>query len=94
MSTSILMNRTRTQILRFLIRSGPTTPTVLASELRTSRATIRRHLLILESAGLVQDFDGERFSARASLVESQLIDLAAQYSVQMPPTTAPPLALD
>ncbi|MFF1830681.1 helix-turn-helix domain-containing protein [Paenarthrobacter sp. NPDC058040] len=94
MSTSILMNRTRTQILRFLIRSGPTTPTVLASELRTSRTTIRRHLLILESAGLVQDLDGRSFSARLSVIESQLVELAGQYSVQMPPTPAPPLAVD
>ncbi|WP_434326526.1 winged helix-turn-helix domain-containing protein [Paenarthrobacter nicotinovorans] len=94
MSTSILMNRTRTQILRFLIRSGPTTCTVLASELRTSMATIRRHLLMLQSAGLVQDLEGDSFSARAALVESQLMDLAAQFSVQTPPTTAPPLAVD
>ncbi|MFF2840516.1 helix-turn-helix domain-containing protein [Paenarthrobacter sp. NPDC057981] len=94
MSTSILMNRTRTQILRFLIRSGPTTRTVLASELRKSRATVRRHLLLLESAGLVQDLDGESFAARSSVIESQLNDLAVQYSVQSPPTPSPPLALD
>jgi predicted ArsR family transcriptional regulator len=94
MSTSVLMNRTRTQILRFLIRSGPTTRTVLASELRTSMATIRRHLKLLELAGLVHDLDGERFSARPALIESQLIELAEQYSVQMPPTTAPPHVQD
>ncbi|MFJ6536792.1 helix-turn-helix domain-containing protein [Paenarthrobacter sp. NPDC091711] len=85
------MNQTRTQILRFLIRSGPATRNVLASELQTSKATIRRHLMLLESAGLVHDLDGERFAARPALIESQLIDLADQYSVQMPPTTPPPV---
>ncbi|WP_428982361.1 helix-turn-helix domain-containing protein [Paenarthrobacter aromaticivorans] len=89
MSTSILMNRTRTQILRFLIRRGPATRTILASELQTSKATIRRHLMLLELAGLVHDLDGERFAARPALIESQLIDLADQYSLQMPPTTPP-----
>ncbi|MFJ4170290.1 helix-turn-helix domain-containing protein [Paenarthrobacter sp. NPDC089714] len=88
------MNRTRTQILRFLIRSGPTTRTVLASELRTSMATIRRHLKLLELAGLVHDLGGERISARSSLIESQLIELANQYSVQMPPRTPPPPVRD
>ncbi|MFJ4208105.1 helix-turn-helix domain-containing protein [Paenarthrobacter sp. NPDC089675] len=88
------MNRTRTQILRFLIRSGPATRTVLALELRISEATIRRHLKLLELAGLVHELDGERFSARSSLIESQLIELANQYSVQMPPTTPPPLVRD
>ncbi|XWO12448.1 helix-turn-helix transcriptional regulator [Paenarthrobacter ureafaciens] len=88
------MNRTRTQILRFLIRSGPATRTVLASELQTSKSTIRRHLTVLELAGLVHDLDGERFSARPSLIESQLIELAEQYAVQMPPMTAPPLVQD
>ncbi|MFE4198097.1 ArsR family transcriptional regulator [Paenarthrobacter sp. NPDC056912] len=88
------MNRTRSQILRFLIRSGPSTTGVLASGIQASRATIRRHLLILESAGYIQALADERYSAHASLVECQLIDLAAQYSVQMPPTTVPPLAQD
>ncbi|MGO4246166.1 winged helix-turn-helix domain-containing protein [Paenarthrobacter sp. RAF54_2] len=94
MSTYILMNRTRSQILRFLIRSGPSSPCVLASGLQASQATVRHHLFILESAGYVQALADERYSAHASLVECQLIDLAAQYSVQMPPTTAPPLAQD
>ncbi|MFI2563551.1 helix-turn-helix domain-containing protein [Paenarthrobacter sp. NPDC018779] len=83
------MNRTRTQILRILIRSGPASRTVLASELQTSKNNIRRHLKLLESAGLVNDLDGERFSAQPSVIESQLIELAEQYSVQMPPTTPP-----
>lgn len=94
MSTSILMNRTRSQILRFLIRSGPSTPGMLASGLQTSRATVRRHLLVLESAGYIQALADERYSAHASFVECQLIDLAAQYSVQMPATTALPLVQD
>lgn len=94
MSTYILMNRTRSQILRFLIRSGPSAPCVLASGLQASQATVRHHLFILESAGYVQALADERYSADASLVECQLIDLAAQYSVQMPPTTAPPHAQD
>lgn len=94
MTTSILMNRTRSQILRFLIRSGPSTPGVLASGLQAPRATVRRHLLVLESAGYIQALADERYAAHASFVECQLIDLAAQYSVQMPPTTALPLVQD
>ncbi|WP_397334645.1 ArsR family transcriptional regulator [Paenarthrobacter nitroguajacolicus] len=88
------MNRTRSQILRFLIRSGPSTPGVLASALQASRTTVRRHLLVLEAAGYIQALADERYSAQASFVECQLIDLAAQYSVQMPPTTAIPLIQD
>ncbi|MGO4145750.1 ArsR family transcriptional regulator [Paenarthrobacter sp. YAF11_1] len=88
------MNRTRSQILRFLIRSGPSSPGILASGLRASRATVRRHLLVLESAGYVQALADERYSAHASLVECQLVDLANQYSVQITPTTAPPLVQD
>ncbi|WP_354225692.1 helix-turn-helix domain-containing protein [Arthrobacter bambusae] len=94
MSTSILMNRTRSQILRFLIRSGPSTPGMLASGLQASRATVRRHLLVLESAGYIKALADERYSAHASLVECQLIDLAAEYSVQVPPTTALPRVQD
>ncbi|WP_370874792.1 ArsR family transcriptional regulator [Paenarthrobacter nicotinovorans] len=94
MSTSILMNRTRSQILRFLIRSGPLSSGDLASGLQASRATVRHHLLVLESAGYIQALADERYSAHASLVETQLIDLAAQYSVQIPPTTALPLVQD
>ena len=94
MSTSILMNRTRSQILRFLIRGGPSTPSVLASGLQASQATVRRHLLVLESAGYIQVLADERYYAHASLVECELIDLAAQYSVHMPPTTALPLVQD
>ncbi|WP_374110799.1 ArsR family transcriptional regulator [Paenarthrobacter sp. A20] len=94
MSTSILMNRTRSQILRFLIRSGPSSPGILASGLQASRATVRRHLLVLESAGYVRALADERYSAHASLVECQLVGLANQYSVQISPTTAPPLVQD
>ncbi|MFB9857844.1 helix-turn-helix domain-containing protein [Paenarthrobacter aurescens] len=83
------MNRTRSQILRFLIRSGPSSPGVLASGLHASRATVRRHLLVLESAGCVQALADERYSAHASVVECQLIDLAAQYSLLTPPTELP-----
>ncbi|WP_350224296.1 helix-turn-helix domain-containing protein [Pseudarthrobacter sp. MEB009] len=94
MSTSILMNRTRSQILRFLIRSGPSTLGVLASGIHASRRTVRRHLLVLESAGYIQALADERYSAHASFVECQLIDLAAQYSPQVPPTPARPLVQD
>ncbi|WP_411838894.1 winged helix-turn-helix domain-containing protein [Paenarthrobacter ureafaciens] len=88
------MNRTRSQILRFLIRSGPSSPCALASGLQAPQTTVRHHLFILESAGYVQALADGRYSAHASLVECQLIDLAAQYSVQVPPTTPPPLAQD
>ncbi|MFE4079268.1 winged helix-turn-helix domain-containing protein [Paenarthrobacter sp. YIM B13468] len=83
------MNRTRSQILRCLIRNGPMSLGVLASGLQTSRATVRRHLLLLESAGYVQSLGEERYSAHTSLIEGQLRDIAAQYCVPIPPMYAP-----
>ncbi|WP_410550072.1 ArsR family transcriptional regulator [Arthrobacter sp. SIMBA_036] len=82
------MIRTRSQILRFLIRTGPAHSSTLSSELLVSPATLRRHLLLLESAGYIQSLSDERFSPRTSLIECVLMDIAAQYSVQSPHTIA------
>ena len=78
--TNILMNRTRSQILRFLIRNGPSTCGEIGTGLQSSSSAICRHLAQLHSAGfVVRDSDG-RFEACPEQVRAQLEALAAVFA--------------
>ena len=78
--SNILMNRTRSKILRFLIRNGPSTCGEISSELQASSSAIRYHLALLESAGLVERESASRFQARREQVRGQLESLAAVFA--------------
>ncbi len=78
--SNILMHRKRSQILRFLLRNGPSTCGEIGSELDTSPAVVRRHLALLHSAGLVEPLPAKRFEACPEQVRGQLEALAACFA--------------
>ena len=83
--SSILMNRTRSRIIRFLLRNGPSTCGQIGRELSASRSTIRRQLGLLTEAGLVQR-SSTQFSASAEQVQLNAAALEASFQVTvMPP---------
>ncbi|WP_442781169.1 winged helix-turn-helix domain-containing protein [Arthrobacter sp. MMS18-M83] len=89
--SNILMNRTRSRIVRFLVRNGPATCTEISTELQASSSTIRRHLNLLRRAGLVQQSSGE-FDASPEQVQRQIHDLGASFHhTVMPPSSSVPM---
>ncbi len=60
--SNILMNRTRSQIIRFLLRNGPASCSEIGAELRISSSAIRRQIALMRHAGLVESTDSSRFS--------------------------------
>lgn len=81
----ILMNRTRSRIIRFLLRNGPSTCGQIGSELGASSSAIRRQLGLLTDAGLVQR-SSTQFSASAEQVQLNAAALEASFQVTvMPP---------
>ena len=83
--SNILMNRTRSQIIRFLLRNGPSTCGQIGTGLRASPSTIRRQLTLLCRAGLVQR-SSNQFDASAEQVQRQVEALADSFSAQIMPT--------
>ncbi|WP_354261535.1 winged helix-turn-helix domain-containing protein [Arthrobacter sp. OAP107] len=79
------MNRTRSQIIRFLLRNGPSTCGQIGTGLRASPSTIRRQLTLLGHAGLVQR-SSNQFDASAEEVQRQVEALADSFSAQIMPT--------
>lgn len=69
--TSILMNRTRTRILRVLLLEGPATCPELSSKLRLSLSTTRRHLNMMTIVGLIEPVPARRFRASPEKVRSE-----------------------
>jgi predicted ArsR family transcriptional regulator len=83
--SNILMNRTRSRIIRFLLRNGPSTCGQIGRELSASPSTIRRQLGLLTEAGLVRRSSAQ-FSASAEQVELRAAALEASFQVTiMPP---------
>ena len=81
----ILMNRTRSRIIRFLLRNGPSTCGQIGSELGASSSAIRRQLGLLTDAGLVKR-SSTQFSASAEQVQLNAAALEASFQVPvMPP---------
>jgi len=61
---SALSDPTRREVMRLLSREGPTTLSELAAGLPVSRQAVSKHLVVLETAGLVQasgDTRGRRY---------------------------------
>ncbi|MDD1477956.1 helix-turn-helix domain-containing protein [Arthrobacter sp. H16F315] len=79
------MNRTRSRIIRFLLRNGPSSCGQIGSELGVSPSAIRRQLDLLTDAGLVQR-SATQFSASAEQVQLNAASLEASFQVTvMPP---------
>lgn len=82
--SSILMNRTRSQIIRFLLRNGPSTCSRIGRELHASESNVRRHLGLLRDAGLVQ-----HSSASSESVQRHVAAVAVSFQVKVMPTRKP-----
>jgi predicted ArsR family transcriptional regulator len=77
--TNILMNRTRTRLIRYLIAYGPASCTEIAAALNMSASAVRRHLALLCEAGIIVPGTGT-YSVRTDEIKRELDDLAASYS--------------
>lgn len=78
MAEDILMNRTRSRLLRFLIAHGPTSCEDVSLALGLSQSTVRRQIMLLCDAGLICPLAGT-FNAEVDQIEKQLQDLAARF---------------
>jgi predicted ArsR family transcriptional regulator len=76
--SNILMNRTRSQIVRFLLKNGPSSCSEIEAGLQASPSTIRRQLNVLGNAGLVQRASSQ-FTASPEQVQRQTDDFAATF---------------
>ena len=76
--SNILMNRTRSQIVRFLLKNGPSTCSEIGAGLQASPSTIRRQLNFLGNAGLVQRASTQ-FSVSPEQVQRLTNDFAATF---------------
>ncbi|WP_425256435.1 winged helix-turn-helix domain-containing protein [Pseudarthrobacter sp. J47] len=75
---NILMNRTRSRLIRYLITHGPATCREVGAALTISAPSVRKHLSLLCEAGLVILGSGT-YKARPDMVERELADLAATF---------------
>jgi predicted ArsR family transcriptional regulator len=75
---NILMNRTRSRLIRYLITHGPATCREVAAALTISTSSVRKHLSLLCEAGVVILGSGT-YTARPDEVERELADLAATF---------------
>jgi predicted ArsR family transcriptional regulator len=86
--SSILMNRTRSRIIRFLLRNGPSTCGQIGSELQASPSSIRRHLDLLREAGLVQH-SSALFSTSPEHVQRHASAIEASFQTTVMPHSFP-----
>ncbi|WP_455834122.1 ArsR/SmtB family transcription factor [Pseudarthrobacter siccitolerans] len=75
---NILMNRTRSRLIRYLIAHGPANCSEITAALTLSASTVRKHLSVLCEAGVVILGSG-MYTARRDMVERELVDLAATF---------------
>ena len=75
---NILMNRTRSRLIRYLITHGPANSDEITAALTLSASTVRKHLSVLCDAGVVILGSGT-YKARPDIVERQLAELAATF---------------
>ena len=75
---NILMNRTRSRLIRYLNTHGPATCREVAAALTLSASSVRKHLSLLCEAGVVILGSG-KYTARSDEVERELADLAAAF---------------
>lgn len=82
------MNKTRSRIVRFLLRNGPSTCGQIGIHLDASQSNVRRHLHALRDAGLVQH-SSAKFSASPEHVQRHARALAASFRVSVMPSQYP-----
>ena len=82
------MNRTRSRMIRFLLRNGPSTCGQIGSELGASPSAVRRQLGLLLDAGLVQR-SSTQFSASADQVQLHAAALEASFQSTVMPSQCP-----
>lgn len=75
---NILMNRTRSRLIRYLIIHGPATCREVAAALTISASSVRKHLSVLCEAGVVILGSG-KYEARPDEIARELADLAATF---------------
>ena len=75
---NILMNRTRSRLIRYLITHGPATRNEVAAALTLSASSVHKHLSLLCEAGVVILGSGT-YKARPDEIERELADLAATF---------------
>lgn len=75
---NILMNRTRSRLIRYLIIHGPATCREVAAALTLSASSVRKHLSLLCEADVVILGSG-MYKVRPDMVERELADLAATF---------------
>ncbi len=85
--SNILMNRTRSQIIRFLLSNGPASCSEIGSALGVSSSAIRRHVVLLHRAGLVERISVARFTARPDQVLGQIEAVAASFTGEAKPNS-------
>jgi predicted ArsR family transcriptional regulator len=83
--SNVLMHRTRSRMIRLLLRRGPTTSKDLASELQTSLATVQHHLAMMRNFGLVETLPSHRHIVRTDRIQKLHMEIAAGFLVVMPP---------
>ncbi|WP_190989247.1 ArsR family transcriptional regulator [Pseudarthrobacter sulfonivorans] len=82
------MNKTRSRIVRFLLRNGPSSCGQIGIHLDASPSKVRRHLQLLRDAGLVQH-SSAKFSASPEHVQRHVGALAAGFHVSVMPPQGP-----
>ena len=75
---NILMNRTRSRLIRYLITHGPANCSEITAALTLSASTVRKQLSVLCEAGVVILGSG-MYKARRDMIERELADLAATF---------------
>lgn len=76
---NILMNRTRSRLIRYLIAHGPATCNEVAAALTLSASSVHKHLSLLCEAGVVIILGSGTYKARPDEIERELADLAATF---------------
>ncbi|MGN7149173.1 ArsR/SmtB family transcription factor [Arthrobacter sp. SAFR-179] len=75
---NILMHRTRSKIIRFLMAHGPATCEDVAAAFSRSAPSLQGQLSLLYEAGFLT-FESGRYRARRDEIERQLSELAALF---------------
>jgi predicted ArsR family transcriptional regulator len=75
---NILMHRTRSRLIRFLITHGPATRDDVAAAIDAPDPSVRKHLDLLCQAGMISLASGT-YRALPEQIERELADLAASF---------------
>lgn len=75
---NIMMNRTRSQIIRYLVAHGPATCHQVGAALNVPASRLNGHLTLLRQAGIVT-LASERYCAQVDEIERQFAELAATF---------------